>query len=139
MATNVGNILSCNKCGWFEIFKLAKLSQNQKVRCNEIHMTGACKVCNNTFLEWAGPIWIGSLHNKSFIKSILDNLSPVKDKENDCISDSEIDNKTTLNSNVNTVEREETMTEENEFVQTPSSHDRMIGVLTTMFEEVDSI
>ena len=34
-----------------------------------------CEICNNTFLDFAGPIWLGKLHDKIFVNQLISNLN----------------------------------------------------------------
>ena len=59
---NYGYIVHCNKCGYREI---------EKLRDFETNMT--CPLCSNPkkHFSYAGPLWIGEIHDDHFIKNML--------------------------------------------------------------------
>jgi len=58
---NFGYIIHCNNCGYRSAF-----------RNNVLNLPKECPVCDNIGdLDYAGPLWIGKLHDTNFIKKIL--------------------------------------------------------------------
>ncbi len=56
-----GYILHCNHCGYRSSF-----------RSNILNSPKECPLCNNRGgLDYAGPLWIGKLHDVNFVKKIL--------------------------------------------------------------------
>ncbi|MFX0040624.1 MAG: tRNA (guanine(10)-N(2))-dimethyltransferase [Promethearchaeota archaeon] len=58
---NIGYILHCNNCGYRSAFKYNILDLPKK--CPKCDIYGD--------LDYAGPLWIGKLHNVNFIKKIM--------------------------------------------------------------------
>ncbi len=58
---NFGYIIHCNNCGYRSAF-----------RNNVLNLPKECPVCDNIGdLDYAGPLWIGKIHDANFIKKIL--------------------------------------------------------------------
>lgn len=34
-----------------------------------------CDVCQNSFLDYAGPIWLGKIHDNVFVNQLINNLN----------------------------------------------------------------
>lgn len=60
---NYGYLVHCNKCGYREIKKLGDFTTDI-----------ACPSCNNpkNQFSYAGPLWIGEIHDDLFIKKMLE-------------------------------------------------------------------
>ena len=58
---NYGYIIHCNNCGYRTTIKNSILDAPQ-----------ACPECKNQDkIDYAGPLWIGEIHNEEFIKELL--------------------------------------------------------------------
>jgi tRNA (guanine26-N2/guanine27-N2)-dimethyltransferase len=59
---NYGYIIHCNKCGF-----------RRSAKCNIIDVHLECPYCrSHNELQYAGPLWIGEIHQKEFIHLILE-------------------------------------------------------------------
>ena len=68
---NYGYIVHCNNCGTRSVMPNNLLKFKPK-----------CSNCNNeTSISYAGPLWIGEIHNADFIQKILD-LNELKNYDN---------------------------------------------------------
>jgi len=57
----IGYIIHCNNCGYRSAF-----------RNNILDLPNECPLCNNKgVLDYAGPLWIGKIHDVGFIQKIL--------------------------------------------------------------------
>jgi tRNA (guanine26-N2/guanine27-N2)-dimethyltransferase len=58
---NYGYIIHCNKCGY-----------RKAVNYDIINLRSECPNCNSQkYFDYAGPLWIGEIHQKRFIKTII--------------------------------------------------------------------
>ncbi|KKN16680.1 hypothetical protein LCGC14_0973430 [marine sediment metagenome] len=57
---NYGFIIHCNKCGYRSAF------QN-----NILELLNKCPLCDNEKIDYAGPLWVGEIHEKKYIEEII--------------------------------------------------------------------
>lgn len=57
---NYGFIIHCNKCGYRSSF------QN-----NILELLNKCPLCDNEKITYAGPLWVGEIHEKHYIEEMI--------------------------------------------------------------------
>ena len=59
---NYGYIIHCNKCGY-----------RKAVNYDIVSLRSECPNCNSQeYLDYAGPLWIGEIHQKEFLKTLIE-------------------------------------------------------------------
>ena len=57
---NYGFIIHCNKCGYRSAF-----------HNNVLALLNKCPLCDNEKIDYAGPLWVGEIHDRNYIEEIL--------------------------------------------------------------------